>query len=117
MEMSFSCSANNKEQIGQNMKRLMFVVVLAVACSSAPVADEPAAAADPAKVAAGLKTADLADGTEDKIVHKCAGCSLAMAGKEAHAISTRGYTLHMCSAACKANYEGDLDNNLSKLAK
>ena len=78
------------------MKQLMFVVVLAVACSSAPVAGEPAAVADPAKVDAGLNIADLADGTEDKIVHKCAGCSLAMSGNPAHAIATRGYTLHMC---------------------
>lgn len=99
------------------MKRLMFVAGLAVACGSGPVADEPAAVADPAQVSAGLKTADLADGAEDKIVHKCAGCSLAMLGKEAHAISTGGYTLHMCSATCKANFESDLDNNLSKLAK
>jgi hypothetical protein len=98
---------------GENM--LMVVVGFVVACGGG--ASVEATAVDPVKVSAGLVAADLADGTEDKIVHKCAGCSLAMAGNPAHAIATRGYTLHMCSAACKANYEGDLDNNLSKLAK
>ena len=64
---------------------------------------------------AGLAKADLADGNADKIVHKCAGCALSMDGDAAHSIETHGYTLHMCSAACKSHYEADLDGNLAKL--
>jgi YHS domain-containing protein len=39
-----------------------------------------------------------------------------MGGKAAHAIDKDGYTLHMCSAMCKANFEKNLDANLAGLA-
>jgi len=66
---------------------------------------------------AGLAKADSADGTEDRIVKKCAGCALAMDGDAAHTIEAHGYTLHMCSATCKTHYEADLEGNLAKLAE
>jgi hypothetical protein len=65
--------------------------------------------------AAALAKADLADGTEDKVIQKCAGCSLAMDGDAAHSIDHEGYSLHMCSIECKTNVEADLDGTLAKL--
>jgi len=98
------------------MKGTFFTLSMLIACGGGAVADTPAAV-DPAKVAAGLKTADAADGTEDKVVHKCAGCALNMDGSADHTISHNGYTLHMCSTMCKAHFEKDLATNLSKLAE
>jgi hypothetical protein len=65
--------------------------------------------------AAVLAKADLADGTEDKVVEKCAGCGLGMPGDAAHSIEHEGYALHMCTAVCKENAESDLDGTLAKL--
>ena len=65
--------------------------------------------------AAALAKADLADGTADKVVQKCAGCGLAMDGDAAHSIDHEGYSLHMCSADCMANVEADLDGTLATL--
>jgi hypothetical protein len=91
----------------------------------APSTEAPAPAAEPAAAGennaptfdkgAALAKADLADGTEDKVAQKCAGCSLAMDGDAAHSIEHEGYTLHMCSSECKMNVEGDLDGALGKL--
>jgi len=97
------------------MKILLLATLMA--CGAQADDAKPAVTVDPAKVQAGLKHADLADGTEDKTVHKCAGCALGMDGSAEHAISKDGYTLHMCSSMCKANYEKDLDKNLAKLAE
>lgn len=96
------------------MTALLLTALLA--CGAQADDAKPAPAADPAKVQAGLKKADLADGTEDKTVHKCAGCALGMDGSATHAIDKDGYTLHMCSAMCKASYEKNLDANLAGLA-
>jgi hypothetical protein len=96
------------------MTTLLLTALLA--CGAQTQESAPAAAVDPAKVAAGLHKADLADGTADKTVHKCAGCALAMGGKAAHSIAKDGYALHMCSATCKANFVKNLDANLAKLA-
>ena len=52
----------------------------------------------------------------DKTVHKCAGCALGMDGSADNPIEKDGYTLHMCSSMCKANYEKNLDKNLAALA-
>ena len=64
-----------------------------------------------------LSKADLADGIEDKVAMQCAGCALAMDGDPAHTIQVDGYELHMCSGACKDNFEADLDSNLSTLVQ
>ena len=99
------------------MHKVFLMTSLLVACDSGAVADAPKTATEPAKVAEGLKTADVADGTEDKVVHKCAGCALGMDGDAAHTIEHEGYKLHMCSAMCKTHFEKDLAANLAKLAE
>ena len=84
----------------------------------APVAAKAAHAAsspDPAKVAEALKVADAADGVEDKVATKCAGCALAMDGSEAHQVTVDGTTLHLCSSMCKENFTKDTPGNLVKL--
>ena len=96
------------------MRFVLFVMLSA--CGAQADDAKPATPVDPAKVQAGLKHADLADGTEDKTVHKCAGCALGMDGSASHVIDKDGYALHMCSAMCKANYEKNLDKNLAELA-
>lgn len=70
---------------------------------------------DAAKIAEALKLADAADGTEDKIAIKCAGCALAMDGSPDHAIVVEGTTLHLCSAMCKTEFTKDTPGNLAKL--
>lgn len=71
--------------------------------------------ANSAQLVEALKTADAADGTEDKVAHKCSGCSLAMDGDAANTINVDGYDLYMCSAGCKSHFEKDLAGNLSTL--
>lgn len=70
--------------------------------------------ASPDRTAA-LAKADLADGVEDKVAHKCAGCALAMDGDPAHVIEVDGYSLNMCAGECKTHFEEDLDGNLGQL--
>lgn len=53
-----------------------------------------------AQVQAKLVAADKADGTEDKIVGKCAACALRMDGKDAHAFKYEGYTMRFCAERC-----------------
>ena len=62
-----------------------------------------------------LKTADAADGTEDKVANMCSGCALSMSGKAAHSVSVDGYSLHLCSAMCKENFSQNLEANLKQL--
>ena len=59
------------------------------------------------KVLGILVKADALDGTTDKVVRKCAGCGLGMNGDPAHASKLGEYTLHLCSADCKADFEKD----------
>jgi len=83
-----------------------------------PEASAAAAAiseADKARVVEVLKTADAADGTEDKVAHKCAGCALSMDGKAEHALDVEGTSLHFCSGMCKTNFAKDVTGNLMKL--
>lgn len=73
----------------------------------------PVASADDAEVEVDTKVlgilvkADALDGTTDKVVSKCAGCGLTMDGDPAHASKVGEYTLHLCSAECKADFEKD----------
>lgn len=108
------------------MSRVLLVVLFAfVGCGDSASVNAPAApaaqnasvnaVASSPKVAEALKTADAADGTEDKVVHKCAGCALSMDGSEKHTIEVDGYALHMCSSMCKTHFEKDLSGNLTKL--
>ena len=108
---------------------MTFLFALVIACGGsepAPAAAPPPPpkapmaevakpdAPNPALVEA-LKTADAADGTEDHVATKCAGCALAMDGDAEHSVSVDGYTLHLCSAACKSHFEKDVSGNLQKL--
>lgn len=54
-----------------------------------------------------LARADLADGTEDHVVSKCPGCSLAMEGKAEHASEVGEYALHFCSDSCRDRFEAN----------
>ena len=56
------------------------------------------------ELAAKLVLADALDGTEDKVVSKCASCALHMDGKAEHPVTLGDYSLHMCSTACQTNY-------------
>lgn len=112
---------------------LMFVALMACGNSAsqapvqalAPAADMPATPApkstssapvhDPVKVAEALKLADLADGTEDKIAHKCAGCALSMDGDPAHTLDVNGTTLHLCASMCKEHFSKDPEGSLLQL--
>jgi len=88
--------------------------------SSTPAEPKPA----PAKVATvaispqvleALKTADAADGTEDKVATKCSGCALGMDGDPAHVLQVEDYSLHLCSSMCKDYFSKDISGNLEKL--
>jgi hypothetical protein len=62
-----------------------------------------------------LASADALDGQTDQVVELCSGCRLGMSGKAEHPITVDGYTLHMCSEACKAAFSKDLAGNLAAL--
>lgn len=81
----------------------------------APAASAAAATHDPEKVAEALKLADLADGVEDNIAHKCAGCALSMDGDPAHALEVNGTTLHLCASMCKEYFSKDPEGNVVEL--
>lgn len=69
--------------------------------------DEPASI-DPEKmvqVKAKLAKADIVDGTEDRVVSKCAGCSLRMDGSKEHSVELAGYTMHLCSDQCRQRFQ------------
>ena len=51
-----------------------------------------------------LAKADLADGTEDHVVGKCPGCSLAMEGTADHPMTVGDYSLHFCSDECRDRF-------------
>lgn len=51
-----------------------------------------------------LKTADLYDGEEDKVISKCPACNLGMDGSAEHALHFDGYELHFCSEGCKEHF-------------
>lgn len=79
------------------------------------VVDEASPVHDPKKVAEALKLADLADGTEDNVAQKCAGCALSMDGDPAHALDVNGTTLHLCASMCKEYFSKDPEGNVVEL--
>ncbi len=99
------------------MKYLLLAMLLACGAKADEAKKKAAATEQAAKVKAGLKHGDLADGFEDKTVTLCAGCELGMDGEPDHTIEKDGYELYMCSGNCKLNYEKNLDKNLAELAK
>ena len=65
---------------------------------------------------AALATADLADGTADHVIKKCAVCALAMDGSEAHVVQLADYTAHACSAHCAHKLSTEPQAVLSTIA-
>jgi YHS domain-containing protein len=92
------------------------LVLLVLGCGQAEVSP-PAAAATPAPVSeeARLVAADLADGSEDHVVSKCAVCSLSMDGKPELTSAYAGYTFHHCSAHCKETFDHDPTKVVSRI--
>jgi len=80
--------------------------------------EAPAAAKSPeapVTVEAKLAAADALDGKVDKIVVRCASCSLGMDGKAENALETAGYTMYFCSPGCKERFGKDLDTSLAAM--
>jgi len=59
------------------------------------------------ELSAQLVAADRLDGSEDKVVSKCASCALHMNGKEEFALELADYRLDFCSDFCQNNYRED----------
>jgi YHS domain-containing protein len=93
------------------------LVMVVVGCSKSDVY-RPTAAATPAPVdeEARLAAADLADGTEDHVVSKCAVCNLSMDGKPEFASTYSGYSFHLCSAHCKETFDHDPAKVVARIA-
>lgn len=76
----------------------------------------PAAAApNAAEITAKLAAADAKDGKVDKVVHKCAGCSLGMDGEEKWSLPVEGYTMHFCKQACFDRFKNDTAKEIGAL--
>ena len=104
---------------------MMIVFAFIFACSSQPASTAKQTSAveeqtsetsvDSAKLAEALQVADAADGVEDKVAHKCAGCALGMDGSPDNALTVDGVTLHLCSSMCKEEYSKDVGGNTLRL--
>lgn len=62
-----------------------------------------------------LAMADLADGTEDHVVEKCASCGLGMEGNAEHAVTVGDYEMHFCSDTCSRRFEENVEATILKL--
>ena len=84
------------------------LALVVVGCGKSDVY-RPSAAATPAPVSkeARLAAADLADGSADHVVSRCAVCNLSMDGSAEFSSSYAGYTFHHCSAHCKETFDHD----------
>lgn len=78
---------------------------------AAPAAAAPTAA----EIATKLAAADAKDGKVDKVVHKCAGCSLGMDGEEKWSLPVEGYTMHFCNQACFDRFKNDTAKEIGAL--
>ena len=67
------------------------------------------------EAAAVLAKADLADGTEDHVVEKCASCNLAMDGKAENALQVGEYEMHFCSNTCSKRFEENAEEAILNL--
>ncbi|MGD2107840.1 MAG: hypothetical protein PVI86_00480 [Phycisphaerae bacterium] len=67
---------------------------------------------DQAAVRAMLAKADALDGTEDKIVTRCASCRLNMDGKPEHSLKALDYTMYFCSEHCAQQFGQDLTGSI-----
>ena len=104
---------------------LVMALLLGWGCGSEPaepVAEEepvaPAAETEEAPVVdveAKLALADEFDGVADRVVSRCAACSLRMDGSAEHALQFAGYELHFCSAGCLESFSADAEARISAL--
>ncbi len=85
----------------------LLAILILCAISACKPSPPPMDAETETKVIAKLVKADAIDGQVDKIIAKCAGCSLAMDGSDKHTMPLAGYTLHLCSDLCKTNFGKD----------
>lgn len=60
-----------------------------------------------AEVVARLDEFDAKDGAVDKVVHKCAGCSLGMDGEDKWPLKVADYTMHFCKQGCLDKFSKD----------
>lgn len=60
-----------------------------------------------AEVVARLAEFDAKDGATDKVVHKCAGCSLGMDGEDKWPLKVSDYTMHFCKQGCLDKFSKD----------
>lgn len=106
------------------MKNLLvtgFVTALALslftACGEKPAAASAKAppAAPTADVLARLAKADAVDGKTDKVVDKCAGCSLGMDGKAEKELVVGDYKMHFCSDGCLGRFQDDPNGQITAL--
>ena len=72
-----------------------------------PAAQVPQAIELTDEIRARLVQADAADGKEDHVIAKCVTCSLKMPGDPAFTLVVGGYSVRLCSAGCKAQFEKD----------
>jgi hypothetical protein len=81
--------------------------------ADAPAQNAPAPAAAPSlspiteETLAKLAKADAKDGSVDKVVHRCAGCSLGMDGEAKWPLQVQDYMMHFCKQACLDRYAKD----------
>lgn len=68
-----------------------------------------------ADLAALLVAADRADGSEDKVVFRCAVCGLAMDGSAEITSTWQGYDFHHCSEHCRELFDRDPEKILTRL--
>jgi hypothetical protein len=83
--------------------------------ASAVVEVEPVALELSPEAVALLAMADLADGTEDHVVEKCASCGLGMDGNAENAVTVGEYEMHFCSDTCSRRFEEDAEASILKL--
>lgn len=86
------------------------VALVAMGCGggSSPSGDDAAAGAAAAlDVNAVLAAADRADGSEDRVVYRCAVCGLGMDGSPDITSTFQGYTFHHCSTHCRELFDRD----------
>jgi hypothetical protein len=74
-------------------------------------------AAPSAEVLALLARADAKDGKTDKVVSKCASCTLSMDGNPDFAAKIGEYQLHFCSDHCRENFQADPEKALADALK
>ena len=78
---------------------------------------EPAVIEISEEAAAILARADLADGTEDHVVRKCASCNLAMDGSPDHALQVGEYEMHFCTSTCSRRFKEATEASILAMAQ